>query len=166
MTRVVNDLLLTRDSNASSLLVLIDLSAAFDTIDHSILLDCLGTALHWFRSYLTDRTDFVVWEVSKSKHYNLSLVFPRGRSLVHCSLQCTCSLSAILFTALEFAFTAMPTTHKSTFLLDQRLYGENWVIIIGPKQSRENVLEGSTIDQNPCIKNILLNLCSVLLISM
>ena len=41
VTRVVNDLLLTMDSNASSLLVLLDLSAAFDTIDHSILLDHL-----------------------------------------------------------------------------------------------------------------------------
>ena len=43
-------------------LVLLDLSAAFDTIDHTTLLSCLqnwfgvgGSVLKWFTSYLTDR---------------------------------------------------------------------------------------------------------------
>ena len=43
-------------------LVLLDLSAAFDTIDHSTCLSCLqdwfgvgGSALKWFSSYLTER---------------------------------------------------------------------------------------------------------------
>ena len=63
VTRVVNDLLLTMDSNASSLLVLLDLSAAFHTTDHSVLLDRLehyvgikGSALLWFWSYLKQKT--------------------------------------------------------------------------------------------------------------
>ncbi len=56
--KVINDLLLSSDHGCISLLVLLDLSAAFDTIDH-ILLNILensvgisGSALAWF-TYLT-----------------------------------------------------------------------------------------------------------------
>jgi len=50
-----------------SILALLDLSAAFDTFDHTILLRPLeitfgisGVALSWFESYLSDRTQSVV----------------------------------------------------------------------------------------------------------
>uniref|UniRef100_A0AAQ6IE93 Reverse transcriptase domain-containing protein n=1 Tax=Anabas testudineus TaxID=64144 RepID=A0AAQ6IE93_ANATE len=66
LVKVVNDLLLASDQGSVSMLVLLDLSAAFDTIDHSILLHRLenvvgikGTALSWLRSYLTDRYQYV-----------------------------------------------------------------------------------------------------------
>ncbi len=64
--KMTNDLLLALDQGCISLLVLFDLSAAFNTIDHDILLDRLqnyagiqGQALMWFRSYLSDRYHFV-----------------------------------------------------------------------------------------------------------
>ncbi len=63
---MTNDLLLSSDHGCISLLVLFDLSAAFVTINHNILLNRLensvsisGSALAWFKSYLSDRHQFV-----------------------------------------------------------------------------------------------------------
>ncbi len=64
--RVTNDLLLSSDCGCISLLVLLDLSTAFDHIDHNILLNRIqnfvgisGSALAWFKLYLSDRHQFV-----------------------------------------------------------------------------------------------------------
>ncbi len=66
LVKITNYLLLASDQGCISLLVLLDLSAAFDTIDHDILIDRLqnytgiqGQALRWFRSYLSDRYHLV-----------------------------------------------------------------------------------------------------------
>ncbi len=66
LVKITNDLLLASDQGCISLLVLLDPSAAFDTIDHDILIDRVqnytgiqGQALRWFRSYLSDRYHFV-----------------------------------------------------------------------------------------------------------
>ena len=62
LIRVHNDIAMAIDQHNSVILVLLDLSAAFDTVDHGILLSRLsnrfgitGTVLEWFRSYLSDR---------------------------------------------------------------------------------------------------------------
>ena len=62
LLKVHNDINLNIDNGKITALTLLDLSAAFDTIDHDILITCLstwygisGTALSWFTSYLTDR---------------------------------------------------------------------------------------------------------------
>jgi hypothetical protein len=67
LLRVYNDLLLAFDAEDASVLVLLDFSKAFDTIDHSILLRRLestygirGLALEWMRSYITGRHQAVL----------------------------------------------------------------------------------------------------------
>ena len=63
LLRVSNDILRGVDSGNRVVLLLLDLTAAFDTVDHNILIDRLrdqvgiqGLALKWFSSYLKDRT--------------------------------------------------------------------------------------------------------------
>lgn len=56
--KVLNDSLLLADAGHKSILVPLDLSAAFNTIDHDILLNhpenCMGiSGTVWFQSYLT-----------------------------------------------------------------------------------------------------------------
>jgi len=88
LLRVVNDLLLSIDSGKASMLVLLDLSAAFDTVDHDILVNRLrdsfciqDKALSWFQSYLSDRTQTVrVFDVS-SKKFPLLFGVPQGTVL-------------------------------------------------------------------------------------
>ena len=71
-----------------SVLILLDLSAAFDTIDHSILLNRLAdrfhvrrTAFSWFKSYLTNRHQVIKTGGAYSKEAPLSFGVPQGSIL-------------------------------------------------------------------------------------
>ena len=64
--RVLSDPLDAVDRDDTAVLVLLDLSVAFDTVDHEILLERLrvtfgvdNAALAWFKSYLTGRRQHV-----------------------------------------------------------------------------------------------------------
>ena len=65
VTEFVYKTLSSLDNDKSTLATFLDLSKAFDTIDHTIMLDKLsyygirGVALQWFRSYLTNRKQYV-----------------------------------------------------------------------------------------------------------
>ena len=66
LLRVYNDIAKSIDNQKSVVLFLLDLSADFDTVYHSLLLD---QALDWFRSYLSDRTQYVrIQDVSSDVH--------------------------------------------------------------------------------------------------
>ena len=88
LIRVQNDILTNLDNKRGVILVLLDLSAAFDTIDHDTLLHQLqhrlgisGTALQWFQSYLSGRTQSVSVESVCSTPTPLRYGVPQGSVL-------------------------------------------------------------------------------------
>uniref|UniRef100_A0A8D2Q3W3 Reverse transcriptase domain-containing protein n=1 Tax=Varanus komodoensis TaxID=61221 RepID=A0A8D2Q3W3_VARKO len=87
LVAVYDDLCREKGRGSASLLVLLDLSAAFDTIDHAILLNRLaglgvgGTALQWFRSYLSGRFQKVMLGDYGSVPWQLYHGVPQGSIL-------------------------------------------------------------------------------------
>ena len=88
LVRVQNDLLMALDSGCSVILLMLDLSAAFDTVDHSIMLHRLSfrfgikeKALKWFESYLSDRRQAVVVDANTSSWHSLPFGVPQGSVL-------------------------------------------------------------------------------------
>ena len=88
LLKVKNDILLNMNRQHVTLLVLLDLSSAFDTIDHTILLHRLqthfgisNTSLSWFRSYLSDRQQYVSINESPTADLPLEHGIPQGSCL-------------------------------------------------------------------------------------
>ena len=86
--KVLSDILTAVDQGNFSALVLLDISAAFDTVDHYILLQRLeqtfgitGSVLQWFHSYLQDRCQFVRCGVEESSRMTLECGVPQGSVL-------------------------------------------------------------------------------------
>ena len=85
LLRVQNDLLRAVDANKEAILILLDLSAAFDTIDHDLMLARLndrygvtGIPLKWFKSYLSERDQSVVIGKTVSESHSLIYGVPQG----------------------------------------------------------------------------------------
>jgi len=85
---VLSEILTAADRGDFSALVLLDLSAAFDTVDHEVLLKRLdisygvtGCALKWFQSYLCGRTQHVRLGLTKSSIVRLLCGVPQGSVL-------------------------------------------------------------------------------------
>lgn len=81
----VHNVILNMDNQRVILLVLLDLSAAFHTVNLQVLLKRLessfgisGTALRWFKSYLVGRSQRICFESCYSKEFDLSNGAPQG----------------------------------------------------------------------------------------
>ena len=93
LLNIHNDILLNMAKGSVTALMLLDLSAAFDTIDHTILLDRLNVyygiselVLGWFKSYLSGRTHLVKVGSTLSHPAALQYGVPQGSVLGHNSI--------------------------------------------------------------------------------
>lgn len=88
LLRVLNDIMLITDTGRSMALVLLDLSSAFDLVDHNTLISRLetcvglrGTVLQWFHSYLTNMRYIVSIGNHSSSEISLQSGVPQGSIL-------------------------------------------------------------------------------------
>ena len=80
-----NDALWNMECGKATILTAMDLLAAFDTVDHDILLNIVhdwfglaGTALHWFNSYLRSHSCVVIVQKARSSERDLAFSVPQG----------------------------------------------------------------------------------------
>ena len=129
LLKVQNDILLSMDRQEVTLLVLIDLIAAFDTIERGILLETLekieknfgviGDAQKWLASYLSHRKQRILIKNCISDAFNLGTGVPQG--------SCLGSVLFLTYTADLFKIidrhypthTVTPSILKSIFLFGQ-----------------------------------------------
>ena len=88
LLKVTNDLLIASDRNSATILMLLDLSAAFDTVDHKILLKILqeeigitGKPIKWFESFLSGRCQRIRLGSTVSEAVYLLFGVPQGSVL-------------------------------------------------------------------------------------
>ena len=139
LIKIQSDLLSNLDNKKMSALVLLDLSAAFDTIDHGILLSRLksrygihGSALEWFKSYLTGRSQCVKINSSSSKETHLPFGVPQGSIL-----------GPILFTLYTSPMSDIAKRHR----IDHHFYADDTQLYVALENTNHQRL-------NVCIENI------------
>ena len=85
LMRLQNEALWNRECDKVTILTAMDLSAAFDMVNHNILLNILhdhfgltGTALNWFDSYLRPCSCVVTVQKARSSERDLAFSVPKG----------------------------------------------------------------------------------------
>ena len=146
LLQVQNDILLAMDDDEITILVLLDLSAAFDTVDHSILIKRLeqrfgitDVALNWFKSYLSDRKQVVTINGETSNSQQLSCGVPQGSVL-----------GPILFTMYTAHLGDIIRKHQIKF----HLYADDTQLYISFKPRNQATAENALQRLSACISDI------------
>ena len=146
LLKVKNDILMSMNQQHVTLLVLLDLSAAFDTIHHDKLIqrlesDCgvAGNALSWFRSYLSDRFQRVSANGGLSKKFPLCQGVPQG--------SCLGPLLFIIYTRKLFDIVERHLPQVHCFADDTQLY-----VSFSPNQSAE--VDAALKSMTDCISDV------------
>ena len=142
LLRIQNDILLSLGNKRGVILVLLDLSAAFDTIDHEILLSRLKgllgiqeTVLAWFNSYLKFRTNAVFINNNTSEKSESTFGVPQGSVL-----------GPVLFTI----YTMPLSSILESFGLQYHFYADDTQIYLSFEAKHQTSFEEaiSTIEQS------------------
>jgi hypothetical protein len=146
LLKVHNDILSELDKKRSVFLVLLDLSAAFDTVDHNILLDRLsssfgvkGTALNWFKSYLRNRVFYVNVQGGNSETHSFNCGVPQGSVL-----------GPILFSLYISPIAEIIRRHGLNF----HLYADDTQLYISFSTSSSIEIEIAKLKVEECIREI------------
>ena len=120
--RVLSDILLALDSGNLAVLTLLDLSAAFDSVDHATLLQRLsisygigGSVIAWFTSYLSDRCQYVRLPASTSMESAVLYGVPQGSVLG--------PILFLLYTADLLQLIKCHQLHPHAYADDTQIYG-------------------------------------------
>ena len=150
LLRIHNDIISSIDRGKGVFLILLDLSAAFDTVDHHILLSFLenhiglhGTVLNLFRSYLTGRTQCVSINGVLSELKELAFGVPQGSVL-----------GPIEFCTYTLPLGAIIRSHK----LDYHIYADDTQLYFSfdlknPSQSLDTICACASDIRSWMIKN-------------
>ena len=144
LVKVSNDILIALDQRKQVLLLLLDLSAAFDTVDHHVLLTRLnhdmglnGVALSWFKSYLSDRCQAVHIDGATSKTTPLHHGVPQGSVM-----------GPLLFTLYTRQLGKLISEHNCIY----HLYADDCQLL----QFNERIDDPSTLQQlHSCLEAII-----------
>ena len=114
--------------------IFLDFSKAFDTVDHDILLKKLeiygvrGIVHDWFRSYLTNRSQYVTYNMTKSNKLTINCGVPQGSILgpllFLIYINDLSTVSSALFSILFADDTNMFDTGKDINLLSKKINEE------------------------------------------
>ena len=143
LTRIHNDILRAINDGDFVILVLLDLSEAFDRVGHDILITRLkhrfgitGKALGWIQSYLPGRTQFEEIGTERSSSRNLFCGVPQGSVL-----------SSILYSMYTSPLTGIISKHN----MNHHFYADDSQIYLSFKPSAAGEPTTSKLRIESCI---------------